>query len=268
MSKEGSIWVAAAAVVLAACDSGAPSAAGKTVSFSVATRPTAAAPAPSAASVAPLDVVVGSDVIVYQKVELVLREVELERTDASASCGDNGDSGHSDGHHDDCEEINVGPVLLDLPLGPGPARQFTVSVDTGTYNKLEMKIHKPGNDPGDGTFLQDHPDLQGISVRVTGTFNGTPFVYTSDLDAEQEVHLNPPLTVTDAGPADLTLTVDIDGWFLDASGTALVDPATALKGQPNEDVVKNNIEASIQAFEDEDHDGEDDHSHDNSGSHG
>ena len=268
MSRESSIWVAAAAVVLAACDSGGPSAAGRTVSFSVATRPSAAGPAPAGASVGPLDVVVGSDVIVYQKVELVLREIELERADASSSCGDDGVSGDSDGHDDDCEEINVGPILLDLPLGPGPARQFTVSVDTGTYDELEMKIHKPDNDPGDDMFLQDHPDLQGISVRVTGTFNGTPFVYTSDLDAEQEVDLDPPLTVTEAGPTDLTLMVDIDGWFLDASGTALVDPATALKGQPNEDVVKNNIEASIQAFEDEDHDGEDDHSDDNSGSHG
>ena len=40
----------------------------------------------------------------------------------------------------------------------------------------------------------------------------------------------------------------------------LIDPSSANKGNPNEGVVKNNIENSFETFEDEDHDGEDDHS--------
>ena len=43
-------------------------------------------------------------------------------------------------------------------------------------------------------------------------------------------------------------------WFKDANGV-LFDPATAAKGQPNEDLLKNNIKNSIDAFEDSDHDG-------------
>ena len=52
--------------------------------------------------------------------------------------------------------------------------------------------------------------------------------------------------------------VDIANWFLNAGGTALVDPASANKGQPNESVVRDRIEASIEAFRDDDHDGHDD----------
>jgi hypothetical protein len=42
------------------------------------------------------------------------------------------------------------------------------------------------------------------------------------------------------------------------NGTALVDPSLALKGGPLEGVVQNNIEASFDAFHDDNHDGHDD----------
>jgi hypothetical protein len=35
-----------------------------------------------------------------------------------------------------------------------------------------------------------------------------------------------------------------------------VDPATANQGQPNENLVKDNIRRSFDAFEDDDHDGQ------------
>jgi len=38
----------------------------------------------------------------------------------------------------------------------------------------------------------------------------------------------------------------------------LLDPASANDGQPNEGQVKSNIETSLNAFEDEDRDGDDD----------
>jgi hypothetical protein len=41
--------------------------------------------------------------------------------------------------------------------------------------------------------------------------------------------------------------------------TALVSPATANQGQPNESVVANNIQNSFKAFEDDNHDGLADH---------
>ena len=83
-------------------------------------------------------------------------------------------------------------------------------------------------------------------------------MFTSDLDAEQEIELQPPLTVSAGTGTNVTLRVDVATWFLNAGGKALVDPASANKGQPNEGVVKDRIEASIDAFRDEDHDGHDD----------
>jgi len=44
-------------------------------------------------------------------------------------------------------------------------------------------------------------------------------------------------------------------WFLNGAKTALVSPASANKGQPNESIVANNIQNSFKAFEDDDRDG-------------
>lgn len=246
----GAVMIAAG---LAGCaDSGSPSPAGRQVQFSLSTKAAAAAPA-AAFSIgrAPQIFANGSDTLIIERVQLVLREIELRRVQGSVC--DSTNIGSSD-----CEELELNPILVDLPLDPGATQQFGVSVDTGSYDKLEFQIHKPDGDPEDMALLQAHPEFQGVSIMVTGTFNGTPFTYTTELDVEQEADLVPPLTVTDSTPAMLTMQVDISTWF--QNGGALVDPASANKGQPNEGVVKNNIEQSFHAFEDENHDGMDDHS--------
>ena len=83
-------------------------------------------------------------------------------------------------------------------------------------------------------------------------------------DVEQELMLVPPLVITDTPDApatttNVTIRVDLAAWFVDADG-ALIDPATANKGEPNEGLVEDNIDNSMEAFEDEDEDGEDDSS--------
>jgi hypothetical protein len=98
-----------------------------------------------------------------------------------------------------------------------------------------------------------------VSIRATGTYNGTAFTYTTDLDAEQEIALSPPITTDGSTPASLTLFVDVSSWFKTSDGTALVDPATTLLDPANQSLVENNIKASFKAFEDENHDGESDH---------
>jgi hypothetical protein len=70
---------------------------------------------------------------------------------------------------------------------------------------------------------------------------------------------------TESAPTDLTLFVDLDRWFRDGSGN-LVDPASANTGNANESLVESNITSTLHAFEDEDHDGSDDHADDLSGS--
>jgi hypothetical protein len=234
---------------LTACDSAAPGGGGQ-VSFNVATTTQGAAPSrPVAAPDTLLDA--GGNVLVLTRVEIVLRDIELKRQNHS-SC-DSLTAGD-----DDCEEFEAGPVLIDLPLNGGVNHEFTIAVDSGTFDELELKVHKPEDDGDarDQAFLAAHPDLSDVSIRVTGTFNGTAFTYTTDLGADQEFSINPPLVVGSQTDVAVTLNVDVSGWFL--SGATLVNPALALKGGAFESVVENNIEASFEAFHDDDRDGHDD----------
>jgi hypothetical protein len=238
------------ASALAACDSSGPASTGSQAQFSVATRPAAAgvvaAPA-MAMGLAPVVFGSGTDTLVITQVQMVVREVELKRSDVPAGC-----TGGTDG----CEELESGPYLLDLPLTGGASTVVAVDVTPGTYDELEFKVRKP---EGDTAFIAQHPDFAGVSIRVTGTWNGTPFTYTTDVSAEQELNITPPLVITATASADFTLMIDVGTWFRDAGG-ALVDPSTANVGGPNESRVNSNITQSFDAFEDENHDGTDDHS--------
>ncbi len=253
--------LAAIAIIASGCsDAGNSPTTDPQVNFSLATRSAAAAPlaaAPSFVVAAPESFTDGTNTLVLDQVDLVLREIELKKSDATTSCSESqGD--------DECEELEFGPVLLSLPLGTaGAERVFSVTVTPGTYSEVEFEIHSPSHDE-DAAFVQANPAFAGVSVHVTGTYNGAPFDFVSNLEAEQEVHLATPLVVAEGVAADLTLFVNLDGWFRDAGG-ALVDPATAAAGQSNENLVKENIKRAFEAFEDGDHDGDDDHGEDQGG---
>ena len=64
--------------------------------------------------------------------------------------------------------------------------------------------------------------------------------------------------MTGDGTTNVTLRFDVSAWYLSAGRTALVDPASANNGGANENLVKDNIEASFEAFRDNDRDGRDD----------
>jgi len=263
----------ALAGALAACSDSAGPGAGTQVTFHlVGSRSPAAVP-----GVALLGDTIGTatDTLVLDTVQLVLRDIRFQRINEDQCDGemdqdlhapvalhhDDGEDDGDDGHSDACESFNAGPFLLDVPLGPDIARAFSVAVDTGTFDRLRIKVHKPEDDDGDPkdiAFLAAHPEFQGVSIRVTGSFNGTPFGFTSDLDAEQRMDLVPPLVVADSVTnVDVTIKVDVRRWFVDGAG-GLVDPASAAPGGPNDHLVRDNIENSFRAFRDDDHDGEDD----------
>jgi len=215
---------------------------------------TGAGAAPSGPALASESYSLGGTTIEFTRVSLVLREIELKRTESSTTCFDDSAAG---GSHDDCEEFETGPILLELPLDGSPDQVVTIEADTGTYRELEFEIHKPEDDGSRGqAFLAQHPDFKGVSIRAEGHWNGTPFVFITDLGAEQELDLVPPLRVEAAGSTTLTLKVDLRAWFLNQSASAFVNPATANKGQPAEGLVRDNIRRSFDAYEDEDHDGE------------
>ncbi len=231
-------------------DSSGPEGRGQ-VTLNLATRPALAAPGMAALVSDTLSD--GTNQLVIDQVELVVREIELERVNDDA-CDDV--AGAND---DDCEELEFGPILLDLPLGPGVDRTFTVAVDTGTFDEIELDIHKPedSGDQADRDFIAANPAFSDVSIRVTGTYNGQPYVYTSDLNVEQELELAPPLVIQAVSTVDITIFIDLGRWFVDGSGQ-LIDPATANKGGAFESVVEDNIKQSIEAFEDDDRDGQDD----------
>ena len=245
---------ALAAASMAACNDSESPSSGSQMNFNVATRPAVASPSPAQAAVGtPETFTDGSNTLIVDRVQLVLREIELKRIASTTACGVSSS--------DDCEKLELGPILLDLPLGGtgGAARMFSVAVDTGTYDEVEFEIHHPSDDDAtDVTFLQAHPDFAGVSVKVTGSFNGAPFSYLSALNAEEEIELSPPLVATESAATDLTLMVDLDRWFRNAAN-GLVDPASANAGGVNESLVEQNIQSTLHAFEDEDHDGADDH---------
>jgi len=212
----------------------------------------------------------GDNTLVLQGVSLVLDKLELQSTDgacaaeAESESGSEADGEESGAEHeqdmgDGCAEVETGPLLVQLPLDDAVTHMARVDLPTGTYRKLEMEIHPPrAGDSGDADFLAAHPDLEGVSVRVTGTWNGEPFTFERGIEAEQEIALDPALEVTDATtPGNVTLTFDVRSWFT-ASDGSLIDPSTAGEGGANAELVAENIRASLRGFEDADHDGHED----------
>ena len=190
--------------------------------------------------------------LILDKVEVVLREIEIEHI-SDDTC----DS--LDFDDDSCGEFEIGPFLLDLPLNGEIEQVLTIEADTGTYDEIEFEIHKvDDDDPQDDAFRQAHPDMVGKSIRVQGFYNGQPFTYETDINEEQEYDLVPPLVIDEnTGSINVTLRIDVDAWFRDAAGN-LVNPQSANKGGENESLVNENIKQSFEAFEDDDRDGEDD----------
>jgi hypothetical protein len=152
----------------------------------------------------------------------------------------------------------VGPVLINLPVNGATATQVTISIESGTYTEVDFDIHKVSNgDPDDAQFRTDHSDLIDTSIRVRGTYNGTSFTYVTDLMDTQKYDLPQSLIIGEnTVSANVTIVLDLSTWFVDAQ-LNLVDPTSANKGEANENLVKDNIKASIRAFEDADRDGSD-----------
>lgn len=266
--------------LIAACSGEGAGPSGTTqVTFHLTTRGAAVTPGPIALLSDTLTD--GTDTLVIDQVQLVLRDIRFKPEDddgCEEHDGDNDDSDDDDsppvaafqGDQDGCRSFNAGPYLLDLPLGAEVTRAFSVAVDTGTYDELRIKLHKPRDDNGDPRdieFINQHPDFDKISIRTIGSFNGQPFVFETDVNAEQEMEFDPPLVIADAVTnVDVTIQVDLTGWFADGAG-GLVDPGTANKGGPNDHLVRGNIKDSFRAFRDDDRDGHDDDGDDDDDGH-
>ena len=190
----------------------------------------------------------------FDRVQLVLRSIEFERADAEQAC-DDGQEG--------CEELEAGPILVSLPLeSESPSVVVDTTLPVGTWEEASFEVDAPS----DPSILEGTTFPAEMSIRAQGTFTpagGTEedFTYLSDLSEERELEFEPPLEVTRDEPTNVTFAVDLGAWFRRGDGT-LVDPSQANEGGRFADLVEENIESSIEGFEDNDFDGEDDHEED------
>lgn len=196
----------------------------------------------------------GASTLALSRAELVARRIELAPASA-ADCAGVAEAGDDHGSSSDgCAELESGPTLLDLPLDASTKTNISAAVPAGSYRALEIRIGPvtSGNSRS-AAFRAAHPELQGVSVRVEGTFNGKAFVFTSAVDARMELSFAPPVVVDAANP-NVTVAIDLARWFSDGAGGTLDpgDPANAAR-------ISANITGSFRAFEDDDHDGHEDH---------
>jgi len=221
-------------------------------------------------TLAGLQIMRDTDVILVTKAQLVVKDVKLKTLTASCLDDDADDDNRSDSgpvnadgksgsssHDDDddgCAEMHLGPVLVNMPVTGLDGARVTVDVPPGTYTSVRLSLHKvTSNDGADALFRQTYPDFRDISVRLEGTYNGTPFIFINDVNAKIEVPLESPLVVG-AGGDDVTVLIDLSSWFLRPQG-GLYAPSLANTPGSVRAAVQNNIRAAFRAFRDHDRDG-------------
>jgi hypothetical protein len=266
------LHLAPVTLLLTACNSTAP-VPSQRISLS-ATIGTAGAPAASGPA---LDVIVSGTggKVKITSAQVVLSHIEL-KSDAACTTDENTDAkdaneandatqpagasepnaDHNDEH--DCE-VHLDPVLVDLPMDGTTKVILDALVPAGQYSGLRAKLEAvESDDNGASAFLAAHPDFADVSVKVVGVFTdagGTdhPFTFKSSVEAELAMNFATPVTVG-ASTSNLTVDVNLAKWFKDAAG-AIIDPTSAA----NQETIEKAIRASLEAFEDDNHDGHDDH---------
>src|SRR5438445_12453660 len=129
-------WLAPLAVGLVACDATAPGT--RPLSLSVTSRSAGPAAGPSS------NIVVGSGAagITITAAQMTLGEIQLS---PSGSCGaetNDADAAGTanDNHEDSCEELEAGPVTVDLPVDGTTKAMLHVSVPAGMYEGLQAEL--------------------------------------------------------------------------------------------------------------------------------
>ena len=163
-------------------------------------------------------------------------------------------------------EFLSGPFLLELDLS-GTLNRITIgAVPAQRYDEVRFVVHKLDDDDERDQQVLENPlfsDFAGserYSMIIEGRYDAgsglESFVFRSDDNEEQRSPLIPPLDVDAGGAAvNLTFVMDTRQWFSDGQGGRL-DP----RDPGNTDAIEENIESSIDIFEDDDEDGREDDS--------
>ena len=160
------------------------------VNLNLASRATAGANA-SAAALAVSSPVAGtfsdgSNTLVIDRVQLVLREIELKRADRDVTCTASWPTTmtvKARGRPRAARRAARARAARPEPSSHGPA---------GDLREVEFEIHKPSDDERGRRVRAANPDFADVSVRVkvrtTGTSSSTPAI-----SGEEGIELSPPL---------------------------------------------------------------------------
>ena len=200
-------------------------------------------------------VTAGKDTIFLQRVRMVLAELAIAPSLANECEEEEGED------NPPCVEFDEHPVVIDLPLDRPVQRRSAQPAPATSFNLFQAVIHRPTPD-ADSALLRANPDFNGSSVLVEGIWSRggtrTPFTLASDFAEQEEISIEPALSVFRADSLKLTFRVDVAGWFRGTDGKALVDPRTMGRGGPNEHLLRDHIRTSMAVFRDQNGDGRDD----------
>ena len=205
-----------------------------------------------------------ADTMRITSVQLVLSHLKLRR-DGIAACADIAVSGSGSGSGGSgsvnsntsidvggCSRLDHGPLLVDLPLSSASTSPLSVTIPAGTYRSFEFEIDNVNAGSNataeEKSFLAANPQFRDVTIRVTGTYKGAAFTFLSRAQSEVEFEFEPSLTVESGVNDNVSVVLDLAGWFKDSSG-AVLNPTVA-----NQTRIDQNIIASFSAFGDRDRD--------------
>lgn len=268
------------ALAIAACSGTKPNSTNLSVSAKLATTPSAST-----------SIDAGNGVSI-DEIRVVVRKLKLEGAVASADAGTTGaassltadhqasdaGSGTSEsgpGHdgktemeheEDTADEPVLGPLLADVTaasLVGGIEQVFNGQVPEGTFHELKFVIGPVTAAPSGAGAKFDELVTKSASIIIDYTVtdsSGTkssPLQFVSSLTAEFKIEGDIVVSATKSN--NLTLSLDPSKWFV--TGTTFLDPRV----DANKAAIEANIQASLDAFEDDDKSGHENHGGDGPG---
>jgi hypothetical protein len=223
------------AVALAACDSVSGSDdSNVSVSFAVAGNGNGAS---SVVASAVDPITLNGHTLDLQSVDVTFSQITLDRKDSfndNTSDDDSDNEADTDSEGDDAEEedLRFGTTTVALPLNGGVITPITVSIPTGTFESIELKIS---------------------TVRLRGTFDGNAFDVTVPVNTEIEHEFSPVFVVaSDTDKPNITIAIDTSLWFKNNGN--LINPSLLATNSSLREFLRNQVRRSFHAFEDADKD--------------
>lgn len=197
--------------------------------------------------------------ITVERVRVLVRKLRIEREGEHDDSALDSSTESPTATGDDSEiELKVGPLVVDLAgaaLDGAKVVKFNeLTVEPGFYDEIKFKVAKISADEVGGDAGLAEMQQSQASVIIDGKIDGQPFKFVSGLEVEQERQIR--FEVAESSE-NITLSLDPRSWFTSSSGTRL-DPRQSDARSP----IETNIKRSIDAFDDEDHDGGEDHDDD------